>query len=264
MPWCPSCESEYDDHVKRCKQCDVDLVEDLQSVVRYEKLVEMDESEVRGAIEYLKYSGIEDVKTQVIEDHVELLVPVQFAKEALKQIRVYFYNLEKERAQDEPDDAEQLPKEYETDTKRDGAKVKEMHSSATSFIGIGGLLLGFALLNLIGVLSVIEPSLYLYGIILLSISFLIIGILTLKKIPTYEAEISERDVTIQQMVTWYTEGHSVEHFYENNQINPSQFDEGALYFVAIDVIKAKLKEQFDTSEEVMINSAAEEVFSKVQ
>ncbi|WP_339063472.1 hypothetical protein [Tepidibacillus marianensis] len=29
MPWCPKCESEYREGFKRCKDCDVDLVEQL-------------------------------------------------------------------------------------------------------------------------------------------------------------------------------------------------------------------------------------------
>jgi thiol-disulfide isomerase/thioredoxin len=30
MTWCPKCRSEYEDHVKVCKQCDVELVDKLE------------------------------------------------------------------------------------------------------------------------------------------------------------------------------------------------------------------------------------------
>ncbi|MCT4542416.1 MAG: DUF2007 domain-containing protein [Vallitalea sp.] len=30
MGWCPKCKSEYEKHVKRCKECDIELVEVLE------------------------------------------------------------------------------------------------------------------------------------------------------------------------------------------------------------------------------------------
>lgn len=263
MPWCPSCESEYDDHVTRCKQCDVDLVEDLEQVVHYQKLVEIDESELEGAIEYLKYSGFEDVKIEEAGDHFDLLVPIEDTKEALKHIRVYFYNLEQEKADNEPDEVKDLPKEYETDTQANASKIKEMRSSASSFIAIGGLLLIFSVLNLLGILKVMGSSMYLYGSLIVSIGFIVIGLMTLKKIPTYEAEITEIEDKIGEMVAWYQENYTLENFYQIKNIDPTQFDEGALYFAAIDVIKGELKGQFEAVEQGLINGAAEAIFSKV-
>lgn len=264
MPWCPKCESEYDDHVTRCKQCDVDLVDELKEVIRYAKLVEIDESELEGAIEYLKYSGFEDVQTEEAGDHFDLLVPNEDVKEALKHIRVYFYNLEQAKAADEPDEIKNLPKEYETNAVTNASKIKEMHSSATSFIGIGGLLLVLGVLNLIGIVKVIDSRMYLYGILVVGIVFIIIGYLTLKKIPTYEAEISEIEGQVNEMVNWYEANYQLENFFEIKKIDPTQYDEGALYFAAIDVIKTDLTEHFEGYELPLINGAAEEIFSKVK
>lgn len=264
MPWCPECESEYDDHVTRCKQCDVDLVEDLKEVVRYEKFAEVDESDLKKVLEYLKYSGFEDIQTQEDLEHINLLAPVEQVKGALKHLRIFFYNLEKEKAQeDESEETQAEVVEYETDRERNASKIKEMRSSASSFMVIGGLLLIFGLLNLIGTLKVLDSKMYLYGILIIGVGFLLIGYYTLKKIPTYQTEITEREALIKEMVNWYQESNDLDNFYQSKNIDPSQIDEGALYFQAVDVIKAELIERFDSYEQALVNGAAEEIFSKI-
>ncbi|MBC7958883.1 MAG: hypothetical protein H7X94_03360, partial [Vallitaleaceae bacterium] len=173
MPWCPSCESEYDDHVTRCKQCDVDLVENLSEIVHYEKLADVQEEDLVGALEYLKYTGI-DAVSEIFEDHAEISVKREDLKMANKHIKVYFYNkaMEKAEEEDEEEEAAQVnDKGYATDSYKNAHQVKEMHSSATSFLAIGGLLVIFGLLNLFGVLKILDAGMYLYGVIVVGIAF---------------------------------------------------------------------------------------------
>lgn len=262
MPWCPNCKSEYEAHVTRCKQCDVELVDDLSQVVRYSKLVELYNDEIDGALEYLNYLGITDVKTEVSGDHIDLSVRDSELKTALKHIKVYISDIENKK-EEKLEAEESLPKEYETEQIDDDSKIKEMHSSAITFLGMGAVLTIFSLLNLTNILTITNSIVYLAAILVIGILFCIIGFITLKKIPTYKSEYEKKANQIEIMTNWYEENNDIKSFFETEQISTENQDEGALYFVAIDIIKSRLKGQFINVDELLINNAAEEIYTKI-
>ncbi len=69
MPWCPKCRCEYEDGVMRCADCDVELVTHEEDIVDWQLLVKAKRQEdVDEVMEYLKYSGMEKVMYEAMED----------------------------------------------------------------------------------------------------------------------------------------------------------------------------------------------------
>lgn len=258
MAWCPKCKSEYEEGVVLCSECKIELVDNLEDIVEYIYLVTIREEELDNVIEYLKYSDITDIKRDKLDNGYQLSVNSKDYKDAIKYIRTYV----SERIKEEDMEEDYYFSEYKTDEINQETKVSELRSSANSFTGIGVLLLVFALLNLFGILNVVKSQVYLCVFLGCGIIFLIIGLTSYKKIPKYMEQVSKVQDTVNQMITWYQQTHNLITFYEDKKIHKEDYDEGSLFFVVIDSIKADLKKEFPDKEETQINSAAEEIFDR--
>lgn len=269
MPWCPKCKSEYEEGVLSCVECKVELVEDLKKHVFYASLVKVEPSIVEGLLEYLNYSGISDHRINEGDQVTEILVNEKDLRKASKHLSVYLYNLQKEEIEKEEDTYEiedlvhQDQKNNEEDVNSNITKLKDMRSSAFTYFALGFGLLIFDILNMVNLLNVI--SVLLEGILLM-IGFVLIGLgkATLKKIPSLENKVNTISNNMEEMVNWYESRNNMKQFYEDNNIDISSYDEGALYFVAFEVIKAEIMKQFPEHEETLINNAVDEIYSKIQ
>ncbi len=62
MPWCPNCKTEYRDGFTTCADCNVDLVEELETLGTnndYEEVIALEEEETaKRLVEFLKYSQV--------------------------------------------------------------------------------------------------------------------------------------------------------------------------------------------------------------
>lgn len=62
MPWCPNCKAEYRDGFTTCADCNVDLVEELETLGEnndYEEVIALEEEETaKRFVEFLKYSQV--------------------------------------------------------------------------------------------------------------------------------------------------------------------------------------------------------------
>lgn len=267
MPWCPKCKSEYEKGVEYCKQCQVDLVEDLETYVEYVPLTEMDEKTANRFIEYLIYSGIKDYKTEEKDESIQISVDKKELKNASKHLNVFVYNLRQEAEENEKESTEadntEAQTEYVTSEMLEVDKVKEYKVSAWTYYILGGGILLFDYLNMRGTLNNINPI--LEGIFLfIGIAFVGLGYVTMKKIPDIEETVTQAQDRVAEMIEWYESNHNFESFYEEKNIDKNQSDEGAIYYEAIDAIKADLTEQFPEIEDMaLINKAAEEIYSKL-
>lgn len=264
MPWCPKCNSEYEKGVEYCKQCQVDLVENLEDYVEYVPLVKIDPITAEGLIEYLNYSKIQDYKVEEKEDGLEISVNKNDLKQATTHLSVYIYNLKKaaEENEDTYDNDEEKLKEYETTPILDGDKINDLRTSGITYYVLGAGILAFTYLNMRNTLNIINPI--LEGVFLFAgVALFGLGHVTMKKIPHIEKSVAEVEDKLEEMVLWYENNHSLDRFYDEKKINVEQYDEGALYFVVLDIIKADLQEQFPEVKVTLVNNAAEEIYSRL-
>lgn len=266
MPWCPKCKSEYEKGVEVCKQCQVDLIDNLEDYVEYVPLVEIDPQTAEGLIEYLNYSGIQDYKVDEKEDCLEISVNKKDLKRAKTHLSVYVYNLKQATDEDtdtyENEISEETEKEYETSTMLDGDKVKGLRSSGITYYVLGAGILAFTYFNMKNILNVINPA--IEGIFLFAgISLVGLGYITFKKIPDAQVIVAEVQDKVEAMISWYENSYSLDKFYEEKNINTDEHDEGAIYYVILDIIKADLLQQFPEEDTILINNAAEEIYSKI-
>lgn len=263
MPWCPKCKSEYEKGVVFCKQCQIDLVENLEDYVEYKPLVRIDPATAEGLIEYLNYSGILDYKIEEEEEALNISVNKKDFEQAAKHLSVYVYNLKKaaEENEDTYEDAEKM-KEYDTSTVLDTDKISDLRTSGITYYILGGIILVFTYLNMRNTINIINPI--LEGVFLFAgIALFGLGHVTMKKIPQIEETVTKVQDQLEEMINWYENAFSLDSFYETKEIDVNQYDEGALYFVALDTIKADLQKQFPEADLTLINSAAEDIYYKI-
>lgn len=96
--WCPKCKTEYREGITVCADCGTELVEQSQT----EEIVICeinDDKTAEELVEFLKYSGIENVKLELIEDGIgyRLTVPKEFEVSADKIVHGYLLAKEEER-----------------------------------------------------------------------------------------------------------------------------------------------------------------------
>lgn len=256
MPWCPECKTEYEEHVTECADCHVPLVEaeNPEDIQQFKLLAYVPEAEVRDIIEYLEYSKIDPIKQEMTDSGLALFVDEKQHRDAYKFLRVYMM----ERIEDEEGEAVELP-EYDTIDVSEGRMSKELKSSAFSFLLIGGAMLIFGILNIVGALSILKSPMYNYVISGIGLIFLIIGIFTYRKIPEAEARESVSIQKIESFVAWFEDKYDRASYLKKKRVKVDQYDEGSLYFAVIDLLKKDLENAFPGEDGVLINSACEQI-----
>lgn len=103
--WCPKCKMEYREGITVCADCGAELVEDIENLV--------DVCEIKGEIaadeliDFLHYSGIQEVKKEWMEgeESFRLLVKEKEAQKAEKMVHGYLMGKEEEKAAEERQNA---------------------------------------------------------------------------------------------------------------------------------------------------------------
>jgi hypothetical protein len=262
MPWCPNCKTEYEDHVTVCADCHVDLVseEALKTTVNFELLAIIPKPELRDIKEYLAYSKIEPIKEEKNEKGIALYVEAKQHKDALQFLKVYVHD----KVSQEEEDFD-MP-EYDTVDVKSGAKAKDLKSSGFSFSLIGGLLLVFGVLNILEIMTIMRPGMYLYSFVVLGVVFIGIGINSYMKLPDVLEYEAMADSKVDSFIEWFNEKYTKASYIKKKKINLDKYDEGSLYFVIIDKLKADISIAFsDDSEDndKLINSACEIIYEDV-
>lgn len=94
--WCPKCKIEYREGITVCADCGTELVEASEREVI--DICEInDEKTADEIVEYLSYSGIEEVEKQSHEGGFKITVPVAAEKNAEKLFRGYLLAKEEEK-----------------------------------------------------------------------------------------------------------------------------------------------------------------------
>ena len=69
---------------------------------------------------------------------------------------------------------------------------------------------------------------------------------------------------IDSMTQWYEKNAFMEELTDEIKKNKDDYDEGEIYFITIDKIKEKLKNQYTDIQEELINTASEEIYNKIE
>lgn len=263
MPYCPKCKSEYEKTVENCPVCMEELVESLADYVYFVPVMELSREILEEAIEFLKYSGIKNIKTEEKEDFSIVFVDEKRKNEASQLLNGYLYNLEKLKREEEfEDDSKDMLVSNEENLISE-MKIQEMKSSASSFLMLGILITIFAAMNIMKVLPMVESDI-LKGLFLgIGILLILLGNSSNKKAGILEEKRSEQEQGISEMVSWYESNYSLENFFEVKGIDHDELDEGSLYFKAVDLIKDELRIEFPNEKDGSIFSAAERIYSEV-
>ncbi len=258
MAYCPKCKSEYENGVMSCAECGIDLVADLAQFVEFVALTEIEAAQGEQLEKYLKYCGIKNIITEMLEENLLISVDKKVLEMAKKHMQVYIYNTSIEEKQEGYIESE--PEEKETDINYE--KVSDFRSSAISFVVMGAIVFGFGIANLTGIIDIVTPIvkiiLTVFGLALIGL-----GATTYKKLPGMEKHIMEREEERERIVIWYQANYPLDKFIEYKGINLEDKEEGALYFEIIEILKEDIVCEFPSSEKSVISEAAEEIFGKI-
>lgn len=270
MPWCPKCKCEYEEGVKLCADCKIELVDSLDDIVEWETLIKTEEEEQAiEVVEYLKYSGIEEVRYEKLEEedkqYFSVLVTDQEVSNSMKYLKGYMITKNKEKKEETEDIEEEIINEYETEDYKDDSKLKDLKSSVYSFGIMGAILLIFGILAITKVITINFSNQYLFsGIILaVGITFIIIAIKSSTGVSVEASKIVDRDSNIDQIIEWFGENYSLDNFASKYDIQLEGMDEGDIYYIVMDKLKEIIGKQFVEVDKKQVNTASEIIFEKM-
>ncbi len=121
MPWCPQCKQEYQEGYTTCKDCKIDLVENLEeAAVEFVPFFQADDEKIaRKLASFFEYSGLpSEVSYDEEYELYNVSIPPEMEKDARKLYEA-FYFVEAERVMNEKgkkkpeteEDAEELTEE---------------------------------------------------------------------------------------------------------------------------------------------------------
>lgn len=260
MAYCPKCKLEYEEHVKTCADCHIDLVDDLTISVLMKPLIQVKKEELDEMIKYLEYSGISKIDTEDSKDGVLISVPEESYELAMTYLRVYVHEHMEETNEDD-----YFIDEYETEVVDVDAKVSDMKSTVYTFGFVGALILAVAVLNYVDIVSLSGFNKTMITMVLgvLGLGFVGIAFKTAGDIGNAASEGDEKERQIDNIYNWYKDEKNFETFYKRHKIKKDEVDEGALYFFVYDILKKEVKKQYPDVDEVHINAAVEKIYDEL-
>jgi hypothetical protein len=259
MAWCPKCKEEYEDHVEMCADCHVPLVHEIKDI-ETDRLLIVVKSEEEGerALEFLEYSGIKTAS--VIESSGnEFLVNVDQDdwEEASRLIRGFLIG-EKEEVEAE----DYFIDEYAMLEIEDNRELTEMKSSYQALLGIGLFMFAIGLVSALGIIRVFAGNMA-YIIVFLGAVFALAGIFSKKKMDEKKVEHAKLRKQYDDLYYWYLDKYPLDRFESRHKIQLDEIDEGAKYFILMDLIVKEVKTNDQNAEEKMVNTVADKAAQEI-
>lgn len=263
MAWCPKCEEEYEDHVKQCATCQVELVSSLDDIPKDRILVVLNsEDEVAKVLEFLDYSKIKTAKQQETvgeNGDVAYVITVDGDEWPDAQRFMQGYVLvEKE----EPDYEDFYFDKYKTVDLENDTQIAEIKSSYLSFVGLGAIILIVGVANLIHLVGFLTGNLAVIFSVM-GLIFIAIGIYTKATISKKVDQTDTVKASFDSLYAWYVDRFPIETFFERHVVDLEGLDEGVRYFTLMDLIIEECKTTSLTVQEEMINTVAEKIYSQL-
>lgn len=260
MAYCPKCKTEYEDHIQRCVDCDIELVPDLENYVFYKPLIKVKKTELDEMLKYLEYSGIKPIEVQEEEDGESISVSDEQYEMAMTYLKVYIHEHMEETNEDD-----YYFDEYESEEVDTVAKVSDMKSTVYTFAFVGAGALVIAVLNFFDILVIkgFDKTILTIVLGLLGIAFIMIAVKTARSIGETTEGGQEKEARIKGIVDWYEVEIGFDGFYERHEVEKDNADEGALYFLVFDILKKEVKNQYKDLEQSYMNAAIERIYEKL-
>ncbi len=263
MAYCPQCKEEYEDDVKLCGECGVELVASLEDAKMERMLMVLNsEEEVTKALEYLAYSDIVSaVYKEAENEHGEQTYVISVNDDewtkATKVMQGFVLTEKKE-----PNTEDYFIDEYETIDIEAVSDVSEIRSSYIAFIGLGSIIAVIGLLDVFGIAEILPGNMPLIFSVL-GIIFVLIGIYTKVGMGDKEAAATSLKEEFDRLYQLYVERYPIEKFEERNHIQLDELDEGAKYFALMDVLVKECQSMKLTDDEKMVNTIAEKAYQEL-
>ncbi len=228
MAWCPVCKCEYKDGIKKCADCNVDLVDSLEALEE-ESIEKMDFSEMANVFETLDEEELEES-----EDEENLVIRT-------KKAGVY-------------QDSAQLSSENK--------------SSAYVLLGVGivGIIvLILIMLDIIPIYFSLTSKIITSSVMgTLFIVFIVMGILSLKNAKKFEElAVTEGDLSKEIisycLTNFFAETIDKSLFDEEWENSPEEVK----YFKRIEYIRSLIMKQFMNLDDEYVDHMCDEVYTKL-
>ncbi len=259
MAWCPKCKEEYEDHVKMCADCHVELVHEIKDI-ETDRLLIVVKSEEEGerALEFLEYSGIKTASVMQSSGE-EFLVNVHQDdwEEASRFIRGFLIG-EKEEVETQ----DYFFDEYTMLDIEDNRELSEMKSSYQALLGIGIIMVISGVGNVLGVIQIFAGNMA-YIIIGLGVIFALGGVFSKKKMQEKKQEHQQLKAEYEDVYHWYIDTYPLEQFASRHHLQLGEIDEGAKYFVLMDLIVKEVGKNPYEAKEAMINTVADKAAQQI-
>lgn len=270
MPWCPKCKSEYEQEVKICAECKLELVDNLSDIVDWQVIIKArQEKDAEEVVEFLKYSGISKVKyekeTKEDEEYYVIVVCAKEVETATKFLAGYMQNKASESQQDIEEDEEEVINEYESENYKDDTVINDLKSSVLTFGVVGSGAIIISILVFMDILNISFSNKYLFSGLLavIGVAFVITAINSGRRIDKEKQRIEGRDKQIESILEWFGDNYQYNYFQEKYNINLTEYDEGATYYVVVDKLKEEISRNFVDVDTKIINTASELIYERM-
>lgn len=271
MNWCPKCKKEYDDSIKECENCNVELLEG--NADDYVLLLKDNNEEAIFTV-YNHINETTDYNVQLFSDYDKNEHEIYVLKEdeeLVKKIAISFLDGELEAMSDlknddfEMDlDNDSIEAEYDKSATYISAKDKfeERRSSAfsTLVIGILGLVyMGFDFAGF-GIFELEKGADILFKVTMTSVFgiFTLVGIITYINSNKLKASIKDEENLINDLKKFFDETITAEEI--DSQCNFEDDAEELKYFERQVVIKAKIQEKFGKTDDKLVDQFIDEYY----
>ncbi len=263
MAYCPQCKEEYEDDVKVCGECGIELVATLEEAKMERMLMVLNsEEEVSKALEYLAYSEIVSaVYREAENEHGEGVYVISVNDDEWSRATKVMQGFVLSEKQ-EPNMEDFYFDEYETIDIEGESDVSEIKSSYLAFIGLGGVIAVIGLLDVLGLVEILPGNMPMIFTVL-GIIFVVIGFYTKAGMGDKEAAATHLKEEFERLYQLYIDRYPIEKFEERNHIHLDDLDEGAKYFALMDMLVKECKSMDLTDNEPMMNTIAEKAYQQL-
>jgi len=229
MKICPKCKNEYRDGIKKCAECDCELVDITEEKNTQKAVAKLPYPHAEKIVEYLKYCKYEDISTDEPDEEGNVVVycKEEDYKEALKQVQIFVQEeskriMEEKLASMSEEELQALKEEEEQQQvfvpsnvyQNYEVKAEENKSSAYSFLVVGILGVIVVILSWFEVLpfSIGGAGNWLsHGVMMaIFIIFVIVGIVSAKSVGKYKTLAGQEADHQSELTVFLEEAFSYE------------------------------------------------------
>lgn len=274
MPYCPKCNTNFVDGIDNCPKCKEPLAESREEEITYVPLVKEEQDAAIRITEYLHYSGV-DADYTTSDDNLYTITVLKGEEEAARKLlRIYYEN--EEHVTDVAENEENIPDVVEDEEEnllythnksymKASEKYEETHSSAYSFLLVGGIVLFLDILSITGIFVIPFLSNNLLANIVigvLGIIFLSISISSFCSLKKLKQKAEEEETFTNEVIKQFLDHYTVEAI-NNDLIGRDEMSDEVATLRRYTIIKDKLIMMYPDLDELYVEYLSEVLFSKL-